>query len=80
MNVYTIDSKLLTAVTSRFATLTTAITQNHMTIVRPCDRSNLNTSDSEGETPPFGTQYSGGGGVRPYAVRKGPVRSTQQFR
>ena len=41
--------KLLTAVTSRFATLTTAITQNHVTIVRPCDRSNLNTSDSGAE-------------------------------
>jgi len=24
----------------------TAIVQNHVTIVRPCDRSNLNTSDS----------------------------------
>jgi len=34
----------------------------------------------EGDTPPpFGTQYSGGG-FRPYAVRKGPVRSTQLFR
>ena len=28
---------------------TTAIIQNHMTIVRPCDRSNLNTSDSGAE-------------------------------
>ena len=56
------DGKLLTAVTSRFATMvyhvidsklqpfkTTAIIQNHVTIVRPCDRSNLNASDSGAE-------------------------------
>ena len=47
--IYSFFVKLLTAVTSRFATLTTAITQNQVTIVRPCDRSNLNTSDSGAE-------------------------------
>jgi len=34
---------------------------------------------TEGETPLFGTQFLGGGGVRRHAVRKGSVRNTHFF-